>query len=709
LTNDANDRVRRLDEGGAATATTADDIEEPESIAEENEDILDGFGSVSSTPLDSKQSDNEKELERMRKAVTSKRYGLDDNSDDDKVKSKRMSTAKKEPIPVATGDNDDKNNKKAKNKERYIQKYHEGDLLAEAIIVGGKPCFAVAAPKVGNPDEVSIILQESIQLDEITILKPFEFTSYINKPYIFKSKQEFDKLIEDTRGTNLDSLYRNVKSIWNKYVDADDFHISICAADTIFTYFQDKIGLTHYLFFVGGNNSGKSNNLTVLHFLTYRNMLSSGMTSANIYQFLGNGEEGVGTICEDEADNIDEIHAMDKMRIYKNGYTTGIPVFRTDTSFGRKQYKFNTFCFKAFAAERLPDSLKAKGFNQRTIELPCVYGFPKYDISEVANPAGDDEYQQLLDELLEIRNTLLVFRLLHFKDKIPDIKLNIQNREKQLFKPVLRIFQNTETTLNELLPIISKYVSQKRESNANTLHAFLYRTIKELIEAQDTYELESGLIWNIIKETLTGNQVPGKSQSYESIDFGLLSQKEIVQALKDVFGAERSRDKTSRKLAFDRSKIERLAKIYELSVEVKVVTHMTHMTHVGLDKHIEERSEDEKIVISKQENTNIHIKNTVENEKSTSGEDGKGDQASSHVSQASHVSPTTTIEEQSKPMLLPDQLFEFQCYYCDDCKANDEEDYKRHVVLKHPSKPAYPSKADLARLCMEGKGKDWEI
>jgi hypothetical protein len=369
----------------------------------------------------------------------------------------------------------DKNEEETENKKKitYVQKHHDGDLLAEAIIIGRKAYFAVAAPKVGNPEQVSITLQESIQIDDTTILKPLELTSYINKPYTFKSEQEFNELVENTRGRTLDSLYRKVKSIWEKYIDADDFHISICAADTIFTYFQDKIGLTHYLFFVGGNGSGKSNNLTVLHFVAYRNMMSSGMTAANIYQFLGSREEGIGTICEDEADNIDE--DREKMKVDKNGYTTGFPYHRTDTSSGRQQLKFNTFCFKAFAAEKLPDSVKAKGFNQRTIELPCVYGSPKYDISEVVNPAGEEEYQQLLDELLDTRNTLLVYRLLHFKDKIPDIKLNIHNREKQLFKPVLRVFQKTETTLNELLPVISKYISQRRQSNANTQHAFLYR------------------------------------------------------------------------------------------------------------------------------------------------------------------------------------------------------------------------------------------
>jgi hypothetical protein len=172
-------------------------------------------------------------------------------------------------------------------------------------------------------------------LNENVVLKPPEFVSYINKPYIFKSEQEFQQFIDIVKKETLDTLYTRVKSIWKKYVDADDFHMSICAADTIYTYYQDKIGLTHYLFFVGNNGSGKSNNLRVFQFLAYRNMTSTDMTAANIYQFLGSMEEGQGTICEDEADNIDS-DDKDKMRIYKNGYTTGYPVLRTDTTYGRR-------------------------------------------------------------------------------------------------------------------------------------------------------------------------------------------------------------------------------------------------------------------------------------------------------------------------------------------------------------------------------------
>lgn len=66
------------------------------------------------------------------------------------------------------------------------------------------------------------------------------------------------------------------------------------------------------------------------------------------------------------------------MKIYKDGYTSSTKVHRLDLPQigGRKQNSYHTFCFKAFAAEKRPDSLRAKGFNQRTVELSCTYGIP---------------------------------------------------------------------------------------------------------------------------------------------------------------------------------------------------------------------------------------------------------------------------------------------------------------------------------------------
>jgi hypothetical protein len=463
---------------------------------------------------------------------------------------------------------------------QFAQKFSSNDILVEAVLIRNKPYFLVS-------HQGSITIQATLALDD-KILVPLDIDSYINKPYSFLSEEEVRLFIENANNENLDSLYRKTKSIWKKYVDADDFHISLCAADTVYTYYQDKIGLTHYLFFVGNVGSGKSNNLRVMQSLAYRNMTSTDITAANIYQFLGSMEEGQGTICEDEADDIDD--DKDKMRIYKNGYTTGYPVLRTDTTYGRKQYRFHTFCFKAFAAERTPDSTKAKGFNQRIIQLTSLYGSPHYDISEVINPAGEEKYQGLLNELLETRNLLLIYRLLHFNDRISDIKLNIENREKQLFKPIIRIFQNTET-LKTLLPIISKYVSQNRESNANTLYAFVYKTIKELIHLEHSAELESDKIWKRIKADLQGDEIPNRHQSYQSVEFGEISQKGIVQILKDVFGATKSkRHGQERKYVFDLSKIERLGKIYDLSIDIQVDQddeNGTHGTLVGLDAHLQ--------------------------------------------------------------------------------------------------------------------------
>ena len=205
------------------------------------------------------------------------------------------------------------------------------------------------------------------------------------------------------------------------------------------------------------------------------------------------------------------------------------------------------------------------------------------------------------------------------------------------------------------------------------------------------------MIWNTIKDILPGSPIPNKPQSYDSTEFGILSQKEIVQTLTEVFGAERSRDKSSRKLVFDPSKLDRLGKIYDLDVEVKLVTHMTHMTHVGLDKHLQEQPQDKEIIASEQINANISNRILENNEKITCQDKVKDSPSSADVSQASHVSPTTTTEQ-------------FQCYYCDSFKTNSNDDYERHVMRKHgQGHPCYPSKADLEKIGLKPQAKSWEI
>ena len=55
------------------------------------------------------------------------------------------------------------------------------------------------------------------------------------------------------------------------------------------------------------------------------------------------------------------------------------------------------------------------------------------------------------------------------------------------------------------------------------------------------------------------------------------------------------------------------------------------------------------------------------------------------------------------------QSTNFDCYYCDSCKTNSKDEYERHVIIKHPTKPCYPGKADLEKLGLIAKGQSWEI
>ena len=168
--------------------------------------------------------------------------------------------------------------KKEKGTEIYIQRFTNYQYYAEAVLIDNKPKFL----SVSN-GEISIV-DYIPNGDEI--IKPLKALSYINKPYSFGSEQEVRDYIEKAKGQTLDTLYTRVKGDWKKFVDADDFHISICAADTIFTYYQNVAGMTHYLYFVGGPGSGKSNNLEVFHNLAYRNMTSYWNNSTKHLCFL---------------------------------------------------------------------------------------------------------------------------------------------------------------------------------------------------------------------------------------------------------------------------------------------------------------------------------------------------------------------------------------------------------------------------------------
>ena len=473
------------------------------------------------------------------------------------------------------------NDEAATDKQSYSVRYSSENLLAEAVLIAGQPKFLVT-----KRDSGSVSTQSSISVDGRIIIPPGR-AAYLSKPYSFSSEQEIAEYENEANGKTLGDLYTLVKSMSELYIVGDKDHISLLAADIMYTHYQDRLKLTHYPFFVGKPGSGKSNNLTLIEYLGYRTFMSTDMTPANIYQFLGSEEEAMGTLCIDEANSIDKNNKL--MEILKTGYSTGGKVARTDTHNGRVQYVYFTFCYKALAGEKLPDCGTANGLNERLVPIKCYDGIPKYDIAEVISPAGDQEYQQLLDQIEHMRNLLFIHRLIHWFEPISAVKTALRGREKQLFGSLIRMYHG-ENIWPEIKSVISHHIYERRERHLDTSNAYLYGLVKRLIKSKNSFELTSSEIWGQLREELVGNMIPNKPLTYDTERYGEISQSSVTKTLIEVFGAYKPKHHGSiNKLIFNKEKLERAGMIYEISIETidSGMVGIDGDDKCGMDKYVE--------------------------------------------------------------------------------------------------------------------------
>jgi hypothetical protein len=316
-----------------------------------------------------------------------------------------------------------------------------------------------------------------------------------------------------------------------KYVVAEDHYLTLLTADIIYTYFQDKFGTTHYVICIGDNASGKNAILMTFALLGYRVLLATSVSAANVYTFLGSLDECQGTIAEDEINNLD--NNPDKLEIYKSGYCRGtcrIP--KIDLKAGRIQEAFYTYCFKIFASESSLDNSKAKGLRDRSFEILCLVGKPQHNIKDVY----DNSNEQLRNELEKTRKLLFAIRMLHHKDTIKDISLNIINREAELTKPLIRLFQYSQGVLKELLPALSKCLDAKRKVKSNSLEAILYTAIKNLIPYHGE-TIDNASIIAEVKRITDGEDIP-MQQAFYCQDLEKVTHRRITKTLVDKFKAE---------------------------------------------------------------------------------------------------------------------------------------------------------------------------
>jgi hypothetical protein len=292
-----------------------------------------------------------------------------------------------------------------------------------------------------KPDDISFKLYDKIDIPGYTFFPNDTIVTRNPIPYSFESEDELKKYIELAKNETFDTLFEKILMQIKDYVNIEEHILVILAADILYGYFQEKFGATHYNIFIGENGSGKNSALLFFKMLGYRVFYVTAASPANYYTFLGDIQEGQGTIAEDEADDIG--YNIDKQRILKTGYASdgSVPKVAFSKNGSRNQASYLTFCHKWLAMEELPDEKRIRGVLDRSFIFKFIVGDVKYNIKEILKDKNSNQYKQLV----HLRKLLFAFKMRQQDTVFPNIKINIKNRNAELTKPLLRIFYKSNS------------------------------------------------------------------------------------------------------------------------------------------------------------------------------------------------------------------------------------------------------------------------
>lgn len=448
--------------------------------------------------------------------------------------------------------------------------------LYEAIIIQGEPRF-VTWDQYTNAIKIKDCIEEATRV----IRPPSE--EYPYTPYDLADEEELNDYFSRANAiVSLDALYHVAKGFFQKYVDQDKNIIIILAADSILTYFQDLFPIIHYSEGIGGNDVGKSSIGYTFEYTGYRVIRGTSISGANYFRILGSVEPGQCTIIEDEADSISE--DPDKVRILKAGYEYNAKIPKTNMNTrNQEQNWYYPYCYKMILAEKSLSEWKAKGLVDRTFTFKCRPGRVRFSIKKVVSQTinKSPELERLYNELLDFRKLMLCYRLIHYEDELPQIKIDVINRDEELSYPLLQLFYGTEA-FEEIKTALEFFLKQRRERRQRSLEAALYPIIKDLVIintdlTSDLVNIPYSKIWEKIT---TGEIIKGNKNSdiqYETHEYGPLYHNTLSKLTGDKFSANLRHKEEGSILTFDRPKFESYDEVYnhqadgsENEVKIKV-------------------------------------------------------------------------------------------------------------------------------------------
>ncbi|MFZ0224117.1 MAG: hypothetical protein WAM42_20745, partial [Candidatus Nitrosopolaris sp.] len=449
--------------------------------------------------------------------------------------------------------------KSSKNKRNFMAyKYSnrkKGDLH-EAVILSGKPAFLKC--------ENGLIKEVDRIEEDIRIINPPHVENYPYEPYEFKDMDEVLCYVERARNETIDSLYLQAKQIAFDYNDQRKEKLILLAIETVWSYLQDKFPTTHYDIVLGGNGCGKSSYGNTFGAVGYRVVNLTDPNAANINRILGCVEIGQCTIVSDETGAIDK--HPDLMSILKTGYESKGKTSKIN-DYTRQPEFFSTYCFKMIIAERMPNLRDARGVQDRSFTFTTYKGRPKYDIKETLEPQGNAGRQERLDKLNDFRKLMLIYRLLHFKDEIQDISVNVEGREKELSKPIIQLFYGTKGQ-KEVEATLQTFLDARNEKKEITLEPIVHSIITALIEEFGT-EISVKQIWQTIKSTIEGHSDEKKPNEYHTLEYGTIYNNTISSILEQTFGGRPRHRRDGNVFIFDPVELARVGRALNLSTDIQ--------------------------------------------------------------------------------------------------------------------------------------------
>jgi hypothetical protein len=458
-----------------------------------------------------------------------------------------------------------KKNQKEK-REFVIYKFSQmgrGELN-EAVLISDQPSF-IKYNRESKEFEKEVKIEENNRT-----LRPPQREEYPYIPYEFSSLEEINRYKDKILNENIDIdfLFQKSKSIISKYNNQDDYKINLVGADVILSHFQDRFSTIHYDYIVGGNGSGKSSLGDTFGAIAYRAVNMTDPTAPNLFRLLGPIEHAQCTMILEEAERIDK--SPELMAILKTGYARNgrVPKINPNTL---TQEFFFSFCHKVIISEKSLSQSIARGVNTRILPINCFKASAKYDIKEVLNPTdtGGSQNKELLNEIEDFRKLLLIYRLIHFKDSIPDLDIGVEGRDKELVKHLVQLFYGSNS-LNQIIGSLQKFLDLKNGKKESSIDYALLPIISSLIKKNGPRILFR-TFWNSLKENIPGMEDEKKPNEYHTEDYGTIYRSTITGFLSDTLGAKTEHKRDGNILIFNAEVIENLLQTDKTKIMVKEI------------------------------------------------------------------------------------------------------------------------------------------